>query len=217
MSLLDEISLEAHADRRFSLGEIAATLGMLAESVRKWFTLSGLALAPPLDEVSPGGQGRAHRLHWRTVATLILALRLNRYGFGMRDGEAAMIAGRVFALGLELEHLTHTSGPLIAVTRTPEGEPLVALVSRPNADAAVEGSLSLRGIEQIGTFVVDPIQIGQVLWRMALRQQREEERLADLEALLNGDGAARPTGILQGEPVAQGLMRDAEEDEGVPK
>ena len=166
--------------RTYSFGEIAEEIGGEADTLRSWFLHGGLALMPPLDEVADKG-GRSHRLHWRTVILLLLALKLNAFGFAKKTGEAALVAGGAFKAGLRIEHFETTDSPLIAVQREADGAPRVFLIARDALAGYVEGPTSLDGFEGIGTILLDPIGFGRIVWRMGWRQVMAEavaERLA---------------------------------------
>ncbi len=170
------IRLTDFAERLFTFGEIAAEIGANPDTLRTWFNSGGLALFPPLDEVAEkGGRGASHRLHWRSVAVLLLAMKLNAWGLGLRSGEAAAAAGAAFTAGLQLEHLCSTAGPLIAVTREADGV-RVALIDREAPVGLVEDR------DAGGSFLVDPIGLGRIIWRCGMAQLRAEFEAEFVEA-----------------------------------
>lgn len=170
--------LTDHVSRVFSFGEIADVLGEKSETLRTLFNTSGLVLMPPFDQEGTGGRGGSHRLHWRTVLSLLLVLKLNDFGFGLRNGEAARIAAGVFQAGLELDHLCSDYSPMISVTR--ERESLrVALIERGTMVAEAEAPTIRDGMEGVGTLLIDPIGFGRVIWRMAMAQAEAEKGAGD--------------------------------------
>lgn len=176
--------------RTFTFGEIAEEIGGEGDTLRSWFLTGGLALAPPYDHVAEKG-GRSHRLHWRTVTALLIALKLNALGFAKKTGEAAGAAGAVFSAGLALEHLETTDSPLIAVNRDAEGGVRVSLIARDAAAGYVEQPLILDGWSGIGTVLIDPIGLGRIIWRMAWRQVMSEIVASGLDltaAFVEGQG-----------------------------
>lgn len=177
---LEGLRLSDHADRTFTFGEIAEEVGGNADALRAWFNGGGLALAPPFDTVADkGGRGVGHRLHWRTLVLLLLAIKLNGFGFGLRSGEAAQAAGAAMAAGLDLGHLCSEDSPLIAVEREAEGMIRVSLVARGAPAGAVEDPSIRDGFDGVGTLILDPIGFGRVVWRLAIRQAHREGEAAD--------------------------------------
>lgn len=161
-----------HEGRLFTFGEIAEEIGGEADTLRSWFSKGGLAVSH-LDDVSPGG-GRANRLHWRTVAALLIALKLNDYGFSKSGGEAAGAAGAAFTAGLIIRHFESTDGPLVAVDRDADAGVRVSLINRDGWAGLIETPRALDGFEGIGTLIIDPIGVGRIIWRMAWRQVQAE-------------------------------------------
>ena len=177
--LLAGVRLSDMEGRTYSFGEIAEEIGGEGDTLRSWFLHGGLALMPPLDEVAEKG-GRSHRLHWRSVALLLLALKLNDLGFAKKTGEAALVAGGAFKAGLKLEHFETTDSPLIAVQREADGTPRVFLVSRDAMAGQIEGPTIRDGFEGIGATLLDPIGFGRIIWRMGWRQVMAETVAARL-------------------------------------
>lgn len=188
-SFPESIGLEDVAEgRTFTFAEIADELGGSPDSLRPWFNGGGLALSPPFDEVAErGGRGVSHRLHWRTTVLLLLALKLNAFGFGLKNGEAAQAAGGAFKAGLELAHLCSEDSPLIAVERDAEGNVRVSLVRRDGEAGLIERPMILDGFAGVGTLLVDPIGLGRILWRIAMRQAA-----ADHVAAFHAESIAEP-------------------------
>lgn len=185
---LDGLRLADHADRTFSFAEIADEIGGTADSLRSAFNASGLALFPPFDQVANrGGRGMSHRLHWRTLTAFLMTLRLNDLGLGLKDGEAASAAGAAFSAGLELEHLASEDSPLIAIQRDGSGALRVWLARRDAPAGTVEAPRIRDGLPGVGTVLLDPIGLGRVVWRIAMRQAVAEMAAEFLEA--NGQPA----------------------------
>lgn len=172
---LTGLRLSDHQDRTWSFAEISEEIGSNPDTLRAWFNIGGLALAPPFDHVSKGGRGSSHRLHWRTVVLLLLAIKFSDYGLSLRSGEAAGAAGAVFAAGLDLAHLSSEMSPLISVSRDGDGAARVGLVERGAPAGMIEAPLIGEAFEGVGTLLVDPIGIGRVLWRLAINQGLGEE------------------------------------------
>lgn len=172
---LEGLRLPDHIERTFTFAEVAEEVGGNADALRAWFNGGGLALSPPFDTVADkGGRGVGHRLHWRTLSLLLLAIKLNGFGFGLRSGEAAQAAGAAMAAGLDIGHLCSEDSPLIAVEREAEGAIRVSLVARGAPAAAVEEPRIRDGFDGVGTLLIDPIGIGRVIWRLAIRQAHRE-------------------------------------------
>lgn len=177
--LVQGARLADHADRTFTFAEIGAEIGENPDTLRKFFNGGGLALSPPFDVVADsGGRGMSHRLHWRSVTLLLLAMKLQEFGFSVRSGDAARAAGAVFAAGLGLEHLSSENSPLIAVDREGDGSIRVALIERSAPAGAVEEPRIRDGFPGVGTFLIDPIGIGRVVWKLAIRQAAEAGEVA---------------------------------------
>jgi hypothetical protein len=163
------LRLSDHVSRVYSFADLGAALGERPDTLRTLFNTAGLVIMRPFDQEGTGGRGGSHRLHWRTVLSLLLVLKLNDYGFGLRNGEAAEVAGAVFTAGLELDHLCSEYSPLISVSREAGGL-RVALIERGTMAAEAEAPLMRDGLEGVGTLLLDPIGFGRIIWRMAMAQ-----------------------------------------------
>lgn len=208
------LKLTDHEARTYTLAEIAAQIVADPDTLRTWFNGGGLALFPPLDTPSAGGRGRSHRLHWRTAAMLLIAVKLNEFGFGLGSGEAAELAGAAFKAGLTLEDFCSEWGPLIVVERRAGQAFGVHLVTRYGPVEDVARTAIRDGFEGVGRLVIDPIGIGRIIWRCAMVQLAAEVpepgplpsvaeaceaagiTAEDLDGLLYGDGHADPLGIM---------------------
>lgn len=152
------------ADKVFSFTEIGSVTGHAPETLRSWLKF-GLELDPERDKAEDQG-GRSHLLHWRTVLTLLLALRLNQYGFNKRSGQCVGMAERLASM-VELTDLETTGGPMLIAQQTASGVH-VATVDRAWRLDAFESSLSR--FYDSGTLILDPVTFGRVLWRVAMDQ-----------------------------------------------
>lgn len=207
---VDAIRLSALVDgRTFTFGEVAEEIGGEGDTLRSWFLTGGLALAPPQDVVAEKG-GRSHRLHWRTVTMLLIALKLNAMGFSKKTGEAAGAAGAVFSAGLALEHLETTDSPLIAVNREADGGVRVSLIERDAAAGYVEQPLILDGWAGIGTVLIDPIGVGRIIWRMAWRQVMSEIVAMGLDSAMEWIAGKGLTFSPEEVEAGQAVMANAE-------
>jgi hypothetical protein len=172
LDTLDRL-LAGRPEPKVTVEEIAAEAGVGVSALKSWIGRGCLPLDPARDEISAGGRSLANRLHWRSVTALLLAVKLNGYGFGLMNGEATDTAVRL-ARALRLSDLCTTDpGRLLAVKRVrlDAGSPVrrgieIAHVARRDLLAIVAAPVILDRFTGVGTLVIDPLGIGEVLWRM---------------------------------------------------
>lgn len=174
--MIDALGLPAHVRRTYTFREIAREIGRSDDALRHWFDVGGLAYFPPFDVPGQrGGRGVKARLHWRSVFMLLFCERLKDHGFGMRNGEAAGLAGAVFTAGLNLSHLCTSEGPLISIACFSGGLRLVLIRRDAGCEDVERHSRDPGdGLEGVGTLIFDPIGFGRIIWRMAMTQAATE-------------------------------------------
>jgi hypothetical protein len=157
---------------KFTVVEIAAEAHVGVAALKSWIGRGRLKLDPKNDEASLGGRGVSNRLHWRTVAALLLAVKLNDYGFGLINGEATDTAHRI-AEALTISDLCTTEpGRLVIVKRVrivgrvPRRGIEVGHVARRDIARVVTAPVIVDRFTGVGTLVIDPLGIGEVIWRM---------------------------------------------------
>ena len=146
------------------------------EAVRPWLQArGGIRPDPKLDEVSGGGRSRFTRLHWRTTAAILIAIKLNDYGFGLNNGEAGDLA-REISDGLAISDLDTTRRLIIVRRVRPGGRRQVkaSLVPRIMLAEALSVPTIRDGFDGSAALVLDPIGLGRIIWRMTRRQVAEE-------------------------------------------
>lgn len=163
----------------FTVAEIAGEARVSVEVLKSWLARGRLKLDHRKDEISAGGRSKANRLHWRSVIALLVAVKLNEYGFGLINGEAVEVARRV-AGDLAVSDLQSTTGRLVLIRRVlVDGRRSISVgtVARAEIADAVQAPVIVDRFAGVGSLVVDPIGLGAVIWRMIRRQA--EEALAD--------------------------------------
>lgn len=163
-------SLLRAPDALFTVDEIADAARLSGGVLRGWLTRGGVVLDERLDHISiGGGRTRPNRLHWRTAVELLLAVKLNEYGFGLVNGDAAEVAHDA-AKGLKVNDLESLAGGRVIVIRRAR----IALrrivnvdvIQRPEIAEVVRRHNLAAGMMGVGVIVLDPLGLGNVLWRI---------------------------------------------------
>jgi hypothetical protein len=106
--------------RTFSFAEITAKTGATTDTMRHWFGIGGLRYESTLDQLGKG-RNSPTRLHHRSYVLLLLAMKFNQLGFGMKGGDAAELAVQAWNSGMTADRMAEDDQvPFLVARRASE-------------------------------------------------------------------------------------------------